>query len=537
MYRSLHVLHKASLQRYGSVWSRSLTSVNSPARTRFAPSPTGSLHLGSLRTALYNYLWAKRTGGQFLLRVEDTDQKRSTPGAEESLFENLTWAGLTVDEGPRTGGLHASYRQSDRLPTYHQHVGELIDRGSAYKCFCTPDRLDELRVQAKKRGLSGAYDRRCATLSAHDVDSKVKEDQPYVIRLKSPDTPPIVEDLVHGSVDFRQGKQGLLFDDAILLKSDGYPTYHFANVVDDHLMKITHVIRGEEWLPSTAKHLAIYQAFGWTPPEFAHVPLLASVGGAKLSKRHGDTTVESYREQGFLPEAVLNYLALMGWNAHISPGESEVMSLAQMVEKFDLNHITKGAAIVTSEKLHFLQKQHYHKLAETKAGMERLVAQTQTGLKRSFEADFSDDYVARVIAALKERVVDPLGIPQLGEYFFVQPSYKNAEAAKFIAKFNKQSSIELSEVLQSVQKGLEELDIYHWTGNDFNFKIEQFFHETEFQVPNALVMGAIRYAIAAGRSGAGVKQIMEVIGRGETLLRLERARKHCKEIQNEPQAR
>lgn len=508
------------------VCRRCLSSGHAPARTRFAPSPTGSLHLGSLRTALYNYLWAKRTGGQFILRVEDTDQKRSTPGAEESLFDNLVWSGLTVDEGPRTGGPHAPYRQSERLPIYRKHIDLLIEQGAAYKCFCKPERLDELREQARKQGLSGTYDRCCSSLSKADAGSNVESGKSYVVRLKSPSTPPIVDDLVHGKVNFQRGKQGLLFDDSILLKSDGYPTYHLANVVDDHLMEITHVIRGEEWLPSTAKHLAIYHAFGWTPPQFAHVPLLASVGGAKLSKRHGDTTVEAYRRQGFLPEAVLNYLALMGWNAQIPSGDSEVMSLAQMVEKFELSLITKGAAVVTPEKLHFLQKQHYHELADSEEGMVRLIKQTQAELKIVYDSVFPDEYVGRVITALKDRIVDPLGVPVLGEYFFKEPDYSKPEASEFCAKFNKKSSVELAEVLKTIREGLDGLDVYHWTGNDFNLKIEQFFHKTEFQVPNGLVMGALRYAIAGGRSGAGVKQIMDVIGRGKTLLRLKQAEKY-----------
>lgn len=518
--------HGTRLLKSRWICRRCLTSGLTPARTRFAPSPTGSLHLGSLRTALYNYLWAKRTGGQFILRVEDTDQNRSTPGAEESLFDNLKWSGLNVDEGPRTGGPHAPYRQSDRLSIYRKHIEKLIERGAAYKCFCTPGRLDGLRERSRKQGLSGTYDRCCASLSRADVDGRAEHGESYVVRLKSPTTPPIVEDVVHGTVNFQRGKQGLLFDDTILVKSDGYPTYHFANVVDDHLMEITHVIRGEEWLPSTAKHLAIYQAFDWQPPQFAHVPLLASVGGAKLSKRQGDTTVEAYRDQGFLPESILNYLALMGWNADNTPGESEVMTVSEMISKFELNHITKGAAVVTPEKLQFLQKQHYHRLTESESGLARLVRQTQTELTKVYDSSFSDEYVARVIVALRDRLVDPLGVPQLGEYFFKKPDYSKKDATEFLVKFEKKASASIMEVLKTIHQGLESLDIYHWTGTEFNMKIEQFFHVTEFQVPNGLVMGALRYAIAGGRSGAGVKQIMDIIGRGETLQRLREAEEH-----------
>ncbi|CCG81944.1 Glutamyl-tRNA synthetase [Taphrina deformans PYCC 5710] len=496
----------------------------SPARTRFAPSPTGSLHLGSLRTALYNYLWAKRTGGQFILRVEDTDQNRLSEGAERSLYDNLNWAGLDLDESPEKGGTHAPYRQSERLPIYHEHIKTLLDKGAAYRCFCSSERLAGLKDSARKHGQSGTYDRQCLAITQEESDSRARENEPHIIRLRSPQSVPIVEDVVHGTVNFSKSKQGITFDDSILIKSDGFPTYHFANVVDDHLMAITHVIRGEEWLPSTPKHLAIYDAFGWSPPQFAHVPLLASVGGAKLSKRHGDTTVEAYRAKGYLPEAMLNYLALMGWNAHIAVGESEVMSLEQMAERFELEQITKGATIVTSEKLQFLQKQHYHALSETEDGLKRLIEQAQAELQKTFGKTYDADYVGRVIVALRDRVVDPLGLPQLGIYFFTEPDYSSDEARKFVTKFAKKGTIPLSELLQNVHTKLSGLDERHWTGTEFNLVIERLFHETDFGTPNGLVMGAVRYAIAGGLSGAGVKQIMEIVGREKTLARLATAR-------------
>lgn len=494
-----------------------------PARTRFAPSPTGKLHLGSLRTALYNYLWARRTGGQFILRVEDTDQNRLSEGAERSLFDNLKWAGLDIDEGPQEGGPHRPYRQSERLSIYRDHIQVLLDNGSAYRCFCDSDRLESLREASRKQGHSGTYDRKCFHMSAETASEKVQAQGQgsFVVRLRSPDVAPVVEDMVHGTVTFPRTKQHLTYDDAILMKSDGYPTYHFANVVDDHLMGITHVIRGEEWLPSTPKHLAIYAAFNWTPPQFAHVPLLASVGGAKLSKRHGDTTVEAYREKGILPESMLNYLALMGWNAQIASGDTEVMTIDQMAERFDLTQITKGAAIVTPEKLWFLQKQHYLRLSESTDGMARLVTQTQAELAKTYQEEFSNEYVEKVILALKDRIVDPLGVPQLGGYFFQRPDYAKTEAVKFKTKFEKRSSDSLAKVLGLIHEGLEKLDEDHWTGTEFNLKIEQFFNELD--APNNTVMGAIRYAIAGGQSGAGVKQIMSIIGREETLHRIKEA--------------
>lgn len=500
-----------------------------PARTRFAPSPTGRLHLGSLRTALYNYLWARRTGGQFILRVEDTDQGRLAEGAEASLHDNLRWAGLEVDEGPEVGGPHEPYRQSERLGIYGKHIQVLLEKGAAYRCFCSAGRLETLRKESKRHGHSGSYDRRCVSAHGEEAERRAAAGEAHVVRLKSPDVTPVVEDIVHGTVNFQKAKPGgtTAFEDTILVKSDGFPTYHFANVVDDHLMEITHVIRGEEWLPSTPKHLAIYAAFDWHPPAFAHVPLLAAVGGAKLSKRHGDTTVEAYRESGFLPESMLNYLALMGWNAHIAQGETEVMSLPEMADRFDLSQITKGATIVTPEKLNFLQKQHYHRLADTPDGMARLVAQTQSELGKVYTDSFDDGYVEQVIMALKERIVDPLGVPQLGAYFFKEPEYTSAVARKFVTKLNGKSATSLEDLLILICDKLAQIDVEHWTGTEFNLRIERIFEEVGSGTANSMLMGVIRYAIAGGHSGAGVKQIMAIIGREKTLERFQNALLTC----------
>ena len=493
------------------ICGRTIRRYSTPARTRFAPSPTGQLHLGSLRTALYNYLWARKTKGQFIVRVEDTDRKRLVPGAEASLYDNLSWAGLEIDE-TGTNGPHAPYRQSERLTIYKQHAQTLLDNSSAYRCFCSPERLSSLRESARKNGLSGTYDRKCHHISDAESKQRAADGADHVIRLKTPDTYPVVQDIVHGSVKFHHNSatSSINFDDPVLIKSDGYPTYHLANVVDDHLMQITHVIRGEEWLPSTPKHLALYNAFGWSPPAFCHVPLLASTSGAKLSKRHGDVTVEDYRSRGYLPEALLNYLALMGWNAKV---ENEVMSLEEMVDRFDLHDITKGAAIVTPEKLHFLQKQHYVRAADHE--MPRLVKLTQSTLRPKY--DRPDEYVAQVIDALKERVVDPLGLPQLGIYFFEEPYYTSAACTKFLKKFKHELS--LDETLAHVES--EFTSITSWTEPEFDEKIKNLLH---LNIQNNHIMGAIRFAVAGSLSGAGVKQVMSILGRDETLRRIKLAR-------------
>lgn len=316
----------------------------SPARTRFAPSPTGFLHLGSLRTALFNYLLARKTGGQFLLRVEDTDQKRTVPGAVERLCSDLQWAGLQWDEGPDTiGGRHGPYKQSERTGLYQEHANKLLESGHAYRCFCTAERLDVLARQRQQLGLPTDYDRQCAGIQKEESDSRAHAGEAHVIRLLAPEQYPEVNDLVYGKigkgrtpanggpnigVTYKHGE--VAYEDPVLLKSDGRPTYHLANVVDDHYMDITHVVRATEWLSSTPKHLALYDAFSWTAPAFAHVGLLVDEAGHKLSKRNFDTDVAHYRNMGILPSTLVNFVALLGWSHN---QRSDIMTLDELVNE------------------------------------------------------------------------------------------------------------------------------------------------------------------------------------------------------------
>ncbi|KAG9201055.1 Glutamate--tRNA ligase mitochondrial [Epicoccum nigrum] len=330
---------------------------STPARTRFAPSPTGYLHLGSLRTALFNYLLAKSTGGQFLLRIEDTDQKRTVADAEQRLFQDLRWAGLQWDEGPEVGGPYGPYKQSERSAIYREHAQKLLDTGHAYRCFCSTERLNALAEHRHRLGLATDYDRTCEAIPKEESDDRAHRREPHVVRLKVPDQYPTYKDLIYGT--FRPLKRRghvteTSYEDPILLKSDGLPTYHLANVVDDHLMRITHVIRGSEWMPSTPKHIAMYSAFGWTPPQFAHVGLLVDEAGNKLSKRNFDTDISSFKEQETFPETLANFAALLGWS---HKEKSDVMTLQQLVDNFSLK-FTKGNTTVTFGKLHFLQRKH-----------------------------------------------------------------------------------------------------------------------------------------------------------------------------------
>jgi glutamyl-tRNA synthetase len=321
-----------------------------PVRVRFAPSPTGRLHVGGARTALFNWLFARRHGGAFILRIEDTDQSRYVEGAVEGLLAALRWLGLEPDEGPETGGPVGPYVQSQRLALYQRYAAELVERGHAYECYCTPERLRALRAQQEAAGQPTGYDRRCRFLTPTERARARAEAETRVIRLAMPLAGTLTfDDLVKGTVSFDLAK----IDDQVLLKSDGFPTYHLAVVVDDHLMEISHVLRSEEWLPSTPKHLQLYRAFGWEPPRFAHLPLVLDEQRKKMSKRRGDqhgykVYVHEYREMGILPDAFVNHLALLGWSYD---EQTEIFSRDELVRYFSLERVSPSGAIFSQEKL------------------------------------------------------------------------------------------------------------------------------------------------------------------------------------------
>lgn len=321
-------------------------------RTRFAPSPTGYLHVGGLRSALYNYLFARKMGGKLLLRVEDTDRTRLVEGAIENFIEVFDWLGIYFDESPVVGGPHAPYVQSERLNFYTKATRTLADKGHAYVCFCTSERLEQVRVDQQARSLPPMYDKHCRKLSKDEVDSRIAAGEPYVWRMAVPDNEVVeVHDIIRGDVNFETST----IDDQVLMKSDGYPTYHLANVVDDHDMRISHVIRGEEWLPSTPKHVLLYRFFGWTPPQFAHLPLLLNPDRSKMSKRSGDVAVEAYRDKGILPGALLNFVALLGWHPQ---DEREFFTLEELVNEFSLERVNKAGAVFDQAKLRWMNTEY-----------------------------------------------------------------------------------------------------------------------------------------------------------------------------------
>lgn len=368
-------------------------------RVRFAPSPTGYLHIGGLRTALYNYLYARNNNGKFILRIEDTDQTRLVEGAIENLIESLKWAGVEYDEGVfiENGkvvekGDYGPYIQSQRLEIYRKYVDELVEKGHAYYCFCTKERLDAVREEQKVKGLVPKYDGFCRSLTIEEAKERIANGEEYVVRLKLPKNYDVnFTDLVRGHIVINTDD----IDDQVLLKSDGYPTYHMAVVVDDHLMKITHVVRGEEWLPSTPKHVYLYECFGWDKPVYVHLPTVLNKERKKLSKRHGDVSVDDFKEKGYLPEGLVNYLALVGW----SPEDNEeILSMDDLINKFSFERVSKTGGIFDKDKLDWVNA-HYIK----EFSLEKI---TDLAIPYLIEANLIDEDFANSNRAWVEYLVD-----------------------------------------------------------------------------------------------------------------------------------
>ncbi|RAO70755.1 uncharacterized protein BHQ10_006767 [Talaromyces amestolkiae] len=490
-----------------------------PARTRFAPSPTGYLHLGSLRTALFNYLLAKRTGGQFLLRIEDTDQKRTIPGAEERLYSDLQWAALEWDEGPIVGGPYGPYRQSERTALYHKHANDLVHSGHAYRCFCSAGRLDTLARQRNQAGLPLGYDRQCVDIPAEEAEERAAKGEIHVVRLKA-DEYPKFKDFVIGTTGQNQDGQkkflktiNRIYDDPILLKSDGNPTYHLANVVDDHHMKITHVIRGTEWLASTPMHVALYNAFDWTPPQFGHVPLLVDLNGQKLSKRNSNIDISFYRDSGILPSTLLNYAALLGWSHN---QKSEVFSLKDMEELFNLK-ITKGNTIVSPEKMWFLQKAHTKRcVAENGPEFQKLVGDVTEAAEGRGNI--------RANLPVKETVTSLLRYD--GGHFTTPAQFLDRNWSFFTSSLDRtpytltQSDLEIGDptpplvALQTVATILTLVPESHWNVETHRTNLDCIPYASKAFKKE--LYHYLRWALLAGAPGPGMPQIMEVLGRDET---------------------
>ncbi|KAK2871666.1 hypothetical protein FQN49_002955 [Arthroderma sp. PD_2] len=531
---------------------------DAPARTRFAPSPTGYLHLGSLRTALFNYLLAKRTGGQFLLRIEDTDQKRTVPGAEQRLYDDLEWAGIQWDEGPTVGGPYGPYRQSERTELYQTQTQRLISSGHAYRCFCTPEHLDSVARHRNDMGLTPGYDRTCAGISQGESDERAAKGELHVTRLRVTDQYPMFNDLVYGKTGQnrpagqRRGHEGV-FPDPILIKSDGHPTYHLANVVDDHFMKITHVIRGTEWMASTPMHMALYNAFEWTPPQFGHVPLLVDLNGQKLSKRNADIDISFFKDQqGVFSETLTNFAALLGWS---HTRKSDVFSLKELEETFNLK-LTKGNTVVAFEKLWFLQKAHAKRYAAEGGPQfdimtQQVVSATQKRfgpdqLSPIFKGRPLDEYVAPLLREGARSYTTAKDFIAQNFSFFTQtldrPPYTSAAAAKNPST-DIQPAVSIS-TLHTAAAALSMVPEEHWTAETHRANISSYiFSDTTTSTSGGDATSAnierearkelfhyLRWALSGGDPGIGIPASMEILGRDETVRRLKDAREATKSL-------
>ncbi len=491
-------------------------------RVRFAPSPTGPLHIGGVRTALYNYLYAKKNNGSFLLRVEDTDQKRTVSDAEEYIYSALEWLGIVPDESPKHGGSFGPYRQSERKEVYEKWVQILIDKGLAYYAFDAPEELEAHRKEHEKKGKTFIYNwhnrlklKNSLSVSAKEVNEKIKSGAPYVVRFlmwnNGDDEVVRCPDIIRGNVDV----DCKLLDDKILYKSDGFPTYHFANVVDDHLMKISHVIRGEEWLPSLALHIKLYDAFGWTAPAFAHLPLiLKSSGKGKLSKRDGDQLgfpvfpiqwggeVKGYRESGFLSEAVVNFLALLGWN---NGDEQEVFSLEEMVALFDLNRVHHAGARFDPEKNKWFNQQHIQALS-----LNAFAQLCKAEIERHTQTNLTDEKLMAMAEMVQPRVVLLGDLWVTLKVFFEAPDEYDPKATKKVWKEN------TSTLLQAVANRLVNED--DLKADDCKTILQTI--ATDAGTGIGALMGPLRLVLVGSLTGPDLLQLVQTLGAQEVVDRI-----------------
>ncbi|MEK6152867.1 glutamate--tRNA ligase [Flavobacteriaceae bacterium 3-367] len=493
-------------------------------RVRFAPSPTGPLHIGGVRTALFNYLFAKKHGGDFVLRIEDTDQNRYVEGAEDYIIAALNWCGIPFDEGPGKDGGFGPYRQSERKTIYKKYADELVAKGMAYYAFDSAEKLDFHRKDHEAKGKTFIYNwhnrlklMNSLSLSPEETRTRLDAGEDYVIRFKTPqDEKVVLHDLVRGTIEIDTN----ILDDKVLFKSDGMPTYHLANIVDDHLMEITHVIRGEEWLPSLALHQQLYDALGWTAPQFAHLPLIMKpVGKGKLSKRDGDKggfpvfplawkDAQGYREAGYFPEAVVNFLALLGWN----PGtEQELFTLEELVHAFSLERVNKAGARFDPEKTMWYNQQMLQRKSTPALAQLFLPFVEKNGLVAKEKT--MPDYLERVVSLIKERATFVSDLWELGQYFFLAPTTYAEKAVR------KQWKEDTPGILNEVIGVLESVD--EFSSQQIEIQLKTWIADRE--LPFGKVMAPLRLALVGDLKGPHAFDILELLGQTESVARIKRA--------------
>ena len=475
----------------------------SKVRTRFAPSPTGRMHVGNLRTALYAYLIAKHEGGDFLLRIEDTDQERYVEGAVDIIYRTMAKAGLVHDEGPDKDGGVGPYVQSERIGIYKEYALKLVELGAAYYCFCDKERLEEVRELQKASGIAPQYDRHCRNLTPEEVQAKLDAGEPYVIRQKVPlEGTTTFDDVVYGSITVENST----LDDQVLLKADGFPTYNFANVVDDHLMGITHVIRGSEYLSSAPKYNLLYEAFGWEIPIYMHCPPVMKDATHKLSKRNGDASYQDLVAQGYLKEAILNYILLLGWSPK---GEKEVFSLPEMIEAFDIHGISKSPAIFDTVKLRFLNGEYIRALTPEQFH-DMALPWIRKGVKR-------EDVDTKLIASLLQPRCEVLGdIPEQLDFIDELPDYSTDLYVSKKMKTNEETSLE---ILRQILPVMEAMDDF----SDEAVHTAMFDLIAKLGVKNGYLLWPLRIALSGKQftPGGGV-EIAAILGKEESLKRLKK---------------
>ncbi len=481
-----------------------------PPVVRFAPSPTGYLHVGGARTALFNFLFARHHNGTFILRIEDTDQKRYQLEALAEIFASLKWLGLDWDEGPEVGGKAGPYFQSQRTAFYRDHAEKLLAVGRAYRCFCSEERLTRLREEQEKARMAhgSGYDRHCRDLGDAEVRKLLAAGTPHVVRLRVPDGRAVAfRDHIRGDISYDSAQ----LDDLVLLKSDGFPTYHLANVVDDHLMGVSHVLRGDEWIASTPKHILIYEACGWAPPVFAHMPVILAPDGGKLSKRRGAASVLDYQRAGFLPEALRNFLALLGW----APGDDrEIITLEEMVKAFTLERVQAKAAVFDETKLEWMNGVYLQARPVESLLPDVRPLWEKKDLPAGALAD--EEYLKKVIAMFKERSKKVSDIAENSLYFFRDPLAYDPPAAK---KHFKAETLPLFDALLARLTALEPFrhdaleGLFRGLAEELNVSAGKLIHPT-------------RLAVSGVSFGPGLFEMLEALGREAVQRRLKRAREH-----------
>ncbi len=481
-----------------------MENISDTVRVRFAPSPTGFVHIGSLRTALFNYLFARHHNGKNILRIEDTDQTRKVEGAVSNLINNLSLLGIEFDEGPEQGGKYGPYYQSQRLDIYNKYCNELLKKGAAYYAFDTPEELDEMRKLQQLEGRQTMYDRRARDLSEEEVEDNLKNGKPFVIRLKVPLEEEIkFDDMIKGTIKIETN----IIDDQILLKSDGFPTYHLANVVDDHLMKITHIIRGEEWVTSVPKHILIYRALDWEIPKMAHVPLILNRDKTKLSKRQGDVAVEDYMKKGYLKEALINFISLLGWN----PGEGEeeeFFNMQDLVNRFTLERVQSSGAVFNPDKLNWMNNAYIKNYDIDKLTEIALPYFENTGV------DLSDiNKVKKILSAIRVYLNKLDEIPKQSEIFVQKEVKLENENLKEI--ISTESSKKVFSVLAGKFERMDEI-----TSDEYKSAMSEVQKETG--IKGKLLFKPVRIALTGSENGPELPLIAEILGKAKVLEFLKR---------------